>query len=132
MPEIAAVGGIAVRDGRLLLIKRGQAPSAGRWSLPGGRVEPGESERVAVAREFLEETGLVVEVGPLAGEVVRDGPEGVTYRIRDFLVTPQSGAEAYGDDAVDLAWVPISALGRYRLSKGLLSALRSWGIVPPL
>jgi ADP-ribose pyrophosphatase YjhB (NUDIX family) len=130
MPEIAAVGGIALRDGRLLLIKRGHAPSAGRWSLPGGRIEPGESERDALAREFLEETGLVVEVGALAGEVVRDGP-GVTYRIRDFLVTPQSGTEAFGDDAVDIAWVPIGVLGGYRLAKGLLSALRSWGIVPP-
>jgi ADP-ribose pyrophosphatase YjhB (NUDIX family) len=132
VPEIAAVGGIAVRDGRLLLIKRGHAPSAGRWSLPGGRIEPGESEQDALAREFLEETGLVVEVGHLAGEVLRAGPSGVTYRIRDFLVTPLSGTEAAGDDAADIAWVPVSALGRYRLSTGLLSTLRSWGIAPPI
>ncbi len=86
MPEIAAVGAIAVRDGALLLIRRGHAPSRGRWSLPGGRVEPGETAREALVREMAEETGLAVTVGELVGEVLRPGPNGVTYRIQDFRV----------------------------------------------
>ena len=63
MAEVAAVGAIAIRDGALLLIRRGHAPSRGRWSLPGGRVEPGETAEQALVREVAEETGLVVEVG---------------------------------------------------------------------
>src|SRR5665213_2083979 len=112
MPEIAAVGAIAVRDGALLLIRRGHAPSRGRWSLPGGRVEPGETAHEALIREMTEETGLIVEVGELVGEVVRPGPNGVTYRIQDFRVTlaggnavAGAGADAVaGDDALDVAW----------------------------
>ena len=106
MPEIAAVGAIAVRDGALLLIRRGHAPSRGRWSLPGGRVEPGETPHDALVREVAEETGLTVEVGELVGEVARPGPNGVTYRIQDYRVTVVGGngvagaAVVAGDDAV--------------------------------
>ena len=107
MPEIAAVGAIAVRDGALLLIRRGHAPSRGRWSLPGGRVEPGETAREALVREMAEETGLVVEVGDLVGEVTRPGPNGVTYRIQDFRVTlasdnARAGSAVAADDAMDV------------------------------
>lgn len=129
MPEIAAVGAVALRAGHLLLIRRGHAPSRGRWSLPGGRVEPGETAEQALAREMTEETGLVVEVGDFVGEVVRAGPGDVTYRIRDFLVTPIGGAERAGDDAKDLAWVRVEELGRFRLSEGLLEALQEWALL---
>ena len=62
--RIPCVGAI-IRDpaGRLLLIKRGHDPEAGRWSLPGGRVEPGESDAQALVREMREETGLIVQPG---------------------------------------------------------------------
>ena len=67
-PRIPCVGAI-IKDpgGRLLLIKRGHAPQAGRWSLPGGRVEPGESDQQAVIREIREETGLQVQCDQLVG-----------------------------------------------------------------
>jgi 8-oxo-dGTP diphosphatase len=129
MPEIAAVGAIAVRDGALLLIRRGHAPSRGRWSLPGGRVEPGESAHEALIREMAEETGLAVEVGELVGEVVRPGPNGVTYRIQDFRVTVAGSAAVAGDDAADVAWVPLHDVPKYRLSAGLLGTLRRWAVI---
>jgi 8-oxo-dGTP diphosphatase len=145
VPEIAAVGAIAVRDGALLLIRRGHAPSRGRWSLPGGRVEPGETAHEALVREIAEETGLVVEVGELVGEVVRPGSNGVTYRIQDFRVTLRvtplgrdavAGDDAVGgddavagDDALDVAWVPLDDVPKYRLSAGLLRTLRLWAVI---
>ena len=134
MREVAAVGAIAIDAGRILLIRRGHAPSRGLWSLPGGRVEPGETEADAVRREVAEETGLDVEVGPLAGEVVRPGAGDVVYRIRDYLVTVVSGADSAepvaGDDADDVAWVPLDRLGERDLTDGLLQALRGWAVLP--
>jgi 8-oxo-dGTP diphosphatase len=134
MPEIAAVGAIAVRDGALLLIRRGHAPSRGRWSLPGGRVEPGEAARDALVREMAEETGLVVEVGELVGEVTRPGPNGVTYRIQDFRVTlvgddALAGNAVAADDAVDVEWVPLGEIAKRQLSAGLLKTLRRWAVI---
>jgi ADP-ribose pyrophosphatase YjhB (NUDIX family) len=134
MPEIAAVGAIAVRDGALLLIRRGHAPSRGRWSLPGGRIEPGETAQQALIRELAEETGLIVEVGELVGEVVRPGPNEDTYRIQDFRVTlagsdAVAGDAVAGDDATDIAWVPLEDVPKYRLSAGLLGTLRRWAVI---
>lgn len=129
MPEVAAVGGIAIRDDRLLLVRRGRPPSAGCWSLPGGRVEAGESDAAALAREFREETGLEVEVGAFVGEVLRPGPDGVVYRIRDYRVAAGTGVVRPGDDAADVAWVPLRELPEYPLTPGLLDTLRAWCIV---
>jgi 8-oxo-dGTP diphosphatase len=140
--DVAAVGAIALQDGCLLLIRRGHAPSRGRWSLPGGRVEPGETAQEAVAREVAEETGLAVEVGALVGEVRRAGPAGVTYCIQDFLVTvshasgtrPAGSTDpagpVAGDDAIQVAWVPIDDVSGYQLSAGLLRTLRAWAVIP--
>lgn len=129
MPEVAAVGAIAVCDGALLLVRRRQAPSRGRWSLPGGRVEPGETAEQALLREVAEETGLVVEIGALIGEVTRPGVADVVYRIQDFRVTAVGGVLAAGDDASAAAWVPIGELAGYPLSAGLLATLRSWDVI---
>jgi 8-oxo-dGTP diphosphatase len=131
VPDIQAVGGIALRDGCLLLIKRAHPPSAGSWSLPGGRVEPGETAPQAVARELLEETGLVVTVGELVGEVTREGPNGLIYLIKDYWVTPIGGELRHGDDADDAAWVPVSELDSRQLSPGLLGALTQWHVLEP-
>ncbi|MEU8361844.1 NUDIX hydrolase [Nonomuraea sp. NPDC048882] len=115
---------------RLLLIKRGRPPGAGLWSIPGGRLEPGETDEAGVRREVLEETGLRVEVGRLAGVVDRPGPGGATYAIRDYLATVAGGELVAGDDAADARWCGRDELLRLPLSEGLLESLREWDVLP--
>ncbi|MDP4510445.1 NUDIX hydrolase [Nonomuraea turcica] len=129
--RVNCVGAIVVDDaGRILLIKRGHPPGMGLWSIPGGRLEPGESDAAGVRREVLEETGLHVEVGRLAGMVDRPGPGGVTYVIRDYLATVAGGVPRAGDDAADVRWCTADELARLPLSAGLLDALTDWGVLP--
>ncbi len=115
---------------RLLLIKRGHPPGAGRWSIPGGRVEPAETDAAALRREVLEETGLLVTVGPLVGTVDRPGPDGVTYEIRDYRATVTAGTLTAGDDAADARWCSRDDLVRLALTDGLLEALTAWDALP--
>ncbi|CNE22527.1 ADP-ribose pyrophosphatase [Mycobacterium tuberculosis] len=124
------VGGIVHDgDGRLLLVRRGRPPGAGQWSIPGGRVEPGEDDPAAVARELREETGLEVAVGALAGTVERPGPGGVTYEIHDYTATVTGGTLRAGDDAAEVRWVGPDDLGSLPVTPGLLDALTQWGVL---
>src|SRR3954464_9521483 len=93
--------GAVVRDGagRILLVRRANEPGRGLWSLPGGRVEPGEAEEAAVVREVLEETGLVVRVEALVGRVSIG-----RYDIGDYACTVTGGTLAAATDADDVAW----------------------------
>ena len=128
---IRCVGAIITdADGRLLLIRRGQQPEAGRWSLPGGRVRPGESDADAVIREVSEETGLVVVPGRLAGSVERPGPAGSVYDIYDYAATVSGGRLAAGDDAADARWIGRAELAGLALTTGLAEALTAWGVLP--
>ncbi|HXL41187.1 MAG TPA: NUDIX domain-containing protein [Actinomycetota bacterium] len=127
---VVAVGAVAVRDdGALLLVRRGQAPALGRWSLPGGRVEWAEVLSEALRREVVEETGLEVTPGGLAGLVERIHPdEGFHYVILDYHVTVTGGNLRPGSDVTDARWVLPSELGSLELSDGLVEALRDWGV----
>jgi len=128
--RIRCVGAIVTdSDGRLLLVKRGHEPEAGRWSVPGGRVKRGESDPEAVVREVREETGLSVEPGELIGEVERPGPGGVVFDIHDYAAGVSGGLLAAGDDAADARWVDPGDVGRLPLTSGLAETLAAWGVL---
>ena len=104
---VACVGALTyTADGRLLLVRRANEPGRGLWSLPGGRVEPGEDDAAALVREMAEETGLVVEPGALVGRVRRG-----RYQIADYRCTVVGGQLRAGDDALDARWCDAADLG---------------------
>ncbi len=118
-------------DHRILLIRRANPPAQGQWSLPGGRVEPGEDSQDAVLRELTEETGLSGRVERHVGEVRRDAPDGSVYVIQDYLVrVTGSNLPFAGDDALDVRWYSVDALEAVDTSPGLLDALRDWRLIP--
>ncbi|MGQ0574112.1 MAG: NUDIX hydrolase [Pseudonocardia sp.] len=124
--RVPCVGGLAYDEqGRLLLIRRAHDPGRGRWSLPGGRVEPGEDDATALAREMAEETGLVVRPGPLVGRVTR-GP----YDIADYRCTVTGGHLRAGDDAADARWCSAADLVALPLVDGLVEVLTGWDALP--
>ncbi|MEZ5115136.1 MAG: NUDIX domain-containing protein [Candidatus Nanopelagicales bacterium] len=131
--RIACVGAVVrARDGRLLVVRRGREPARGTWSLPGGRVEAGETDPQAVAREVREETGLIVEVGGHVGTVERDAGSGDVYVIRDYAARAADGAEpTAGDDADDARWVTEDELRSLTTSPELVETLESWGLLRP-
>jgi 8-oxo-dGTP diphosphatase len=127
---IPCVGAVIKDDqGRLLLIKRGHAPGAGLWSLPGGRIEPGETDAEALVREMREETGLAVQTGRLIGRVQRPGQGGDVLDIRDYAATITGGTLHAGDDAAEARWVAERELESLPITEGLVEALTSWGVL---
>lgn len=131
-PEVA-VGAIVVHDERLLLVRRANPPAAGRWAPPGGRVRPGELIAEAVVRELAEETGLEGVCGPLVGVVERIG-EDTHFVIHDHAVTLLDPATppVAGDDAADVAWVPLGDLGDWHCVDGLVDFLHDHGVLDGL
>ncbi|MGH3520440.1 MAG: NUDIX hydrolase [Haloechinothrix sp.] len=130
LSAVRCVGGIVHDgDGRLLLIRRANEPSRGKWSIPGGRVEQGESDADAVRRELSEETGLEVEPGALIGTVTR-GP----FEIYDYACRVTAGVLTAGDDAAEARWVTAAEYDRLdrtgELVDALTTTLREWGALP--
>jgi ADP-ribose pyrophosphatase YjhB (NUDIX family) len=125
-------GGVVLDEyGRILLVLRGQEPYAGHWSLPSGRREPDEDAAAAAAREVLEETGLVVEVGELLGVVRRQDAVGrYHFEVHDFACRVVGGSLRAGDDAADARWFDLDDVRALRLPPGLLDALEDFGVVP--
>jgi len=111
------------------MIKRGHEPGAGLWSIPGGRIEPGETDTEALVREMFEETGLAVKVGRLIGRVQRPGPNGTVIDIRDYAATVTGGTLRPGDDAADARWVEAADLDSLEITEGLIEALTGWGVL---
>jgi mutator protein MutT len=127
-PEVC-VGAIAIDNERLLLIRRGRGPAAGEWSVPGGRVEAGETLAEAVVRELLEETGIEGVCNELVGWVERIGDE-FHHVILDFHVTVLEGRKPVaGDDAAEAAWVPLDEVVTLNLVDGLAEFLHDNGIL---
>ena len=107
---VVGVGGVVIDGDCVLLVRRAHPPRRGEWSLPGGRLDLGESLVDGVRRELLEETGLIVEVGPLVevfDRVHHDEAGRVRYHfvIADYLCRAVGGTLQAGDDAADAAWV---------------------------
>ena len=125
--------GVVIKDehGRLLLIRRGHERDAGLWSLPGGRIEPGETDAEALVREMREETGLAVEAGRLLGSVWRPTGDGNVEDIRDYAATVIGGTLNQGDNAADARWVDADDFGNLPVTEGLTEILTSWGVLGP-
>ena len=130
--RVQAVGAVVHDDrGRLLLVLRGREPSAGVWSIPGGKVEPGESREAAVRREVLEETGLRVDVVAPVGVVDRPTADGGVFDIHDYtarLLSDPAAARA-ADDADDVGWFTPDEVRALDCVPGLVAALEDWGVL---
>jgi 8-oxo-dGTP diphosphatase len=118
-----------VLDGvRVLLIRRGSEPMKGEWSLPGGKLELGETLRDGVVREVREETGLTVAPGlivEVVDRIVRDDEDRVRYHyvLIDFLCSPVDGELRAGSDAESAAWVPRSQLAIRNIAQFTLAVI---------
>jgi 8-oxo-dGTP diphosphatase len=126
---IVGVGAIIVHEGKILLEKRKNAPGKGKWSVPGGLVELGESIEQAVIREVREETGLEVEEPRLidvVDDVSLDEKGAVKYHfvIVDYVINVMRGVPKAASDAEDLKWVPFSGVEAYDLTKSFRAFFR--------
>ena len=113
-PRLGAIA-VTIRDGKVLLARRGSAPDRGLWGFPGGHVEPGETALAAAARELLEETGISARpVEYLTNvDVLRHDADGritVHYLLAAVLCEYGGGDPVAGDDAIDAAWVDCAAV----------------------
>ncbi|HEY7653723.1 MAG TPA: NUDIX hydrolase [Methylomirabilota bacterium] len=135
------VGAVILAGDEVLLVKRGQPPSQGKWSIPGGLIHLGERIEDAVRREVLEECGVRVRLLGLCGVIDRVrlapdngvqagvqplGPPGgeparvhYHYVIIDFAAVVEAGTPRAGSDAAEVRWVPVSELPRYDTTDGL-------------
>lgn len=126
-PQVA-VGAIVLREDSLLMVRRGNDPGRGLWSLPGGRVEQGEYLADAVRREVAEETGLAVTVGELVGifEVVGD-PH---FVILDFFARAEGEIKPEPSSDVDeVRWVPLDEVASLECTPRFVETLKGWGVL---
>jgi ADP-ribose pyrophosphatase YjhB (NUDIX family) len=118
---VVGIGAVIIKEGKIALIKRGNEPSRGKWTIPGGLVELGESLEQAVVRETKEETGLDV-YNPSLIDVVSNvdldekGKVKYHYVIIDYLVHVKAGTAEASSDAVELHWVPFDEVEGYDLT----------------
>jgi ADP-ribose pyrophosphatase YjhB (NUDIX family) len=117
---LVGVGVVAIKDGRVLLIRRGKPPREGGWSLPGGRQRLGETVRETALRELREETGVEAVVTALldvVDSITRDDDGAIAYHytLVDFLAEWRAGEARAGGDADEAVWADPGDLGPYEL-----------------
>ena len=129
MNRILAVGAV-VRDGtgRFLLVKRAHEPQAGLWTIPGGKVERGETLVQAVIREIAEETGIDIEVGEPAWVIDIPDGRGSNFEVHDFVATPLTTSVRAGDDAADAGWFSLAQMRDMPVTPELLDYLARHGM----
>jgi 8-oxo-dGTP diphosphatase len=125
-PQLAVSAAI-FRDDRLLLVRRARSPAKGLYSLPGGRVEFGETLHAALHREVDEETALKIDIVGLAGwrEVVPGTAGGGHYLIMSFAARWRTGEPVLNDELDDFRWLAPDALGDLKVTAGLQEVIRA-------
>ena len=123
------VGAVVLHEGRVLLVRRGGRPSWGKWSLPGGLVELGETTAEAVCREIAEECACTIRLVGICGvidRIVRDAEGQVRYHyvLVDYLAYPESDAVSAGSDAAEARWMPIDRVDELDVTEGLTDMIR--------
>ena len=133
---LVGVGALVLDDDneKILLVKRGNDPGRGKWSFPGGLVNVGEAVRDAVKREIKEETGLLVEIGDLAGVidvVIKDDDGNIQYHyvIIDFFAKIESGEISPRSDAEDVRWIPLKDLFSLNVTQTAINLLRKLNLL---
>ena len=133
---VVGVGAVVLVGGQIVLVKRAHEPLQGQWNLPGGAVEIGETLADACAREVLEETGLVVDVGPvieLFDRIMLDAEGRVQYHfvLVDYVCRPVGGTLRCGSDASDIALADPDGLAPYELTDKAVEVIGKALRVPP-
>lgn len=123
---VDCVGVICFRGDEVLLIQRGKAPRKGDWSIPGGRIEAGETEEQAALRELMEETAITATLGPKVATIPANF-EGFNYRLHDYVARWESGEPIAGDDAataIFMAPEKLDALGMWPKTREVIEIAR--------
>jgi 8-oxo-dGTP diphosphatase len=123
-PQLATSAAI-FRDGKVLLVRRARSPGKGFYSLPGGRVEFGESLAVALAREVMEETALTIEIVGLSGfrEILPNAKVTGHYLVMSFAARWVSGEVVLNDELDDFVWLSPDEIGDRKVTDGLTAIL---------
>jgi mutator protein MutT len=126
---VVGVGAVVLDGDHVLLVRRAHEPLKGQWSLPGGRVELGETLEQAIAREVREETGLEVEVGPIIDVIDRlnrhdSGHEPHHFVLIDFICRARGGRLSSASDADGAEWVPLDRLEQYAVAQVTIGVIR--------
>lgn len=129
-----AVGGVVIKDDKVLLVRRGKSPAFGEWAIPGGSVELGETLQQAVERELREETGLTVKAGEVCHvfDAVKRDDEGrirFHYVIIDLMTNHVSGEPAPASDVTEAAWLSFAELENRPVNASTLQLLRKLGFI---
>lgn len=126
---VVGVGAVILEGGNVLLARRNKSPGKGRWSLPGGAVEPGERLVEALEREIREEVSVRIEVGGLIDvydRIFLDGKDLVRYHyvLVDYWGWIASGSPTPGSDVSEIGWFPVDTLGSLKVDRQLKEAVR--------